>query len=147
PAVRRTRRKEITMAARGSAGSWPLTAPRGDPCIFVVFGAAGDMMRRLLVPALYNLACDGLLSPHFAIIGVAREPLTAAVFRERMSAEVRRYTTRKDFDTRVWADFSSRLHYAGGAFEDDATYGGVAGLLEALSAQYQTGGNAVFYLA
>jgi glucose-6-phosphate 1-dehydrogenase len=113
----------------------------------VVFGAAGDMMRRLLTPALYNLACDGLLSPRLAIIGVAREDLPAAEFRERMGVEVRRHTTRKDFDERVWADLAGRLHYVHGSFEDDATYSRLAGRLEELSTQHQTGGNALFYLA
>jgi glucose-6-phosphate 1-dehydrogenase len=124
-----------------------MTAPRGDPCLIVVFGAAGDMMRRLLVPALYNLACDGLLSSRLAIIGVAREPVATAAFRERLNADIRRYTTRKDFDDRIWGDLIGRVHYVAGSFEDEATYGATAGLLEALSTQHQTGGNALFYLA
>ncbi len=124
-----------------------MTAPRGDPCVLVVFGAAGDMTRRLLMPALHNLACDGLLSSRLAIIGVAQHPQTTAEFRERLSAEVRRFTTQKDFDARVWDDFVGRLHYVTGRFEDDTTYRGIAELLESLSAQYETGGNALFYLA
>ncbi|HZM44833.1 MAG TPA: glucose-6-phosphate dehydrogenase [Burkholderiales bacterium] len=124
-----------------------MTAPRGDPCVIVVFGAAGDMMRRLLVPALYNLACDGLLSSRLAIVGVAREATATAGFRERLNTEIRRYTTRKDFDDRVWADLVGRLHYVAGSFEEETTYGAVADLLETLSTQHQTGGNALFYLA
>jgi glucose-6-phosphate 1-dehydrogenase len=124
-----------------------MTAPRGDPCVVVVFGAAGDMMRRLLVPALYNLACDGLLSSRLAIIGAARETVATAEFRERLSAEVRRFTTQKTFDEGVWADLIARVHYLAGRFEDDSTYAGIAELLESLSAQYEIGGNALFYLA
>jgi glucose-6-phosphate 1-dehydrogenase len=105
------------------------------------------MMRRLLTPALYNLSCDGLLSPRLAIIGVAREPINTATFRDRLSADIRRYTTRKDVDAAIWADLVGRIHYVAGSFEDDATYAGSAELIEALSAQYQTGGNVLFYLA
>src|SRR5215831_18049896 len=124
-----------------------MTVPKGDPCILVVFGAAGDMMRRLLMPSLYNLACDGLLPQHIAIIGVARDEQSTEAFRNRMSAEVRRFTTRTDFDEAIWSDIRNRLEYAHGSFEDDATYERIAGLLETLSAQHETGGNALFYLA
>jgi glucose-6-phosphate 1-dehydrogenase len=124
-----------------------MAAPKGEPCVLVVFGAAGDMTRRLLVPSLYNLACDGLLSPGFAVIGVAHEPLTTQAFRERMSTEVRRFTTRKDFDERVWADLCGRLHYVTGRFEEDAAYGRIAELLDTLSGAHETGGSALFYLA
>ena len=104
-------------------------------------------MRRLLAPALYNLACDGLLSPRLAVIGVAREALTTAEFRDRLSADVRRFTTQKNFDAPAWDDLAGRLHYVEGRFEDDATYGTLVELLESLSARYETGGNALFYLA
>ena len=124
-----------------------MTTPKGDPCIIVVFGAAGDLTRRLLVPALYNLACDGLLSPHLAIIGVAAEALDTTQFRERLSADLRRFTTRNVVDEAVWADFVGRLHYLAGRFEDNATYAAIGALLERLDAPYGTGGNVLFYLA
>ena len=57
-----------------------MTAPRGDPCVVVIFGAAGDLTRRLLTPALYNLACDSLLPQRLAIVGVALEALDTAAF-------------------------------------------------------------------
>jgi len=124
-----------------------VTTPKGDPCIIVVFGAAGDLTRRLLVPALYNLACDGLLAPHLAIIGVAGEALDTLQFRDRLSTDIRRFTTRNAVDEVAWADLVGRLHYVSGRFEDDATYGRIFELLESLSRQYQTRGNALFYLA
>src|SRR5215813_6025064 len=99
-----------------------MTPHRGDPCVLVIFGAAGDMARRLLIPSLYNLACDGLLSPHFAIVGVAQRDLTTAQFREQLSSEARPHTTRKDFDAGIWADLVGRLHFVPGRFEDDTTY-------------------------
>ena len=44
----------------------------GDPCVMVIFGAGGDLTRRKLIPALYNLATDNLLSREFAVVGLAR---------------------------------------------------------------------------
>jgi glucose-6-phosphate 1-dehydrogenase len=55
--------------------------PTSQPCVLLVFGASGDLTKRLLVPALYNLACDGLLSDRFALLGAAMDPLTTDSFR------------------------------------------------------------------
>ena len=50
--------------------------PTSEPCIMLIFGASGDLTKRLLVPALYNLACDDLLNDNFAILGTAMDDLT-----------------------------------------------------------------------
>src|SRR4029453_12589266 len=59
-------------------------ARQGDPCVLVVFGASGDLTRRLLVPSLYNLAHDKLLTENFAVVGVARNESTHEEFRQAM---------------------------------------------------------------
>ena len=62
--------------------------PASQPCVLLIFGASGDLTKRLLVPALYNLACDGLLSENFALLGAAMDPLTTESFRQRMSEDI-----------------------------------------------------------
>ena len=57
------------------------TTPPAAPCTMVIFGASGDLTKRKLLPALYNLRKAGLLSDHFAVIGVARSPMTDDEFR------------------------------------------------------------------
>src|SRR5512143_3523595 len=84
------------------------TSPPTEPCIMLVFGASGDLTKRLLVPALYNLACDGLLSENFALVGTGLDDLTTDSFRERMSADIKRFHTRKEFDQAVWDKLVSR---------------------------------------
>ncbi len=79
----------------------PETSPPSEPCIMLIFGASGDLTKRLLVPALYNLACDGLLSPNFAVLGTANEPLTHEQFRERMTQNISKFHTRNQFDQPV----------------------------------------------
>ena len=60
-----------------------MRSARAEPCIFIMFGATGDLMRRKLLPALYNLAEEKLLPPGFQILGVARDAkLTEAQFRK-----------------------------------------------------------------
>ena len=62
-----------------------------DPCILVIFGASGDLTKRLLMPALFNLACDRLLPGRFAIVGIAMDEMTTEQFREKMTADIKKF--------------------------------------------------------
>jgi glucose-6-phosphate 1-dehydrogenase len=119
----------------------------GQPCVMVLFGASGDLAKRLLVPALYNLACDGLLPERFALVGVALDDLTTGQFREKLSRDVRQFSTRRDFDDRVWRDLERRLHYMAGHFDDAATFARLGQLVARVDAEEAIGGNVLYYLA
>ena len=87
----------------GSPPAAPVAAsPPGNPCVMVIFGASGDLTKRLLMPAIYNLACDGLLPDKFAIVGSAMDEWTTDQFRERMTADIKQFNTRNKFDQAVW---------------------------------------------
>src|SRR5262249_32750250 len=122
-------------------------APAGEPCVLVLFGASGDLTKRLLMPAFYNLACDGLLPKQFAIVGIAKDELSTEQLRAHMSADIKTLTTRATFDPRVWDEFVGRLHYTPGDFADLAAYQRLAELVARLDAEQQAGGNVLFYLA
>ena len=113
----------------------------------VVFGASGDLTKRLLVPALYNLACDGLLAENFAVLGTAMEPWTHEQFRERMSTEILKFHTRKEFDQGVWDKLVARFQYVPGSFTEAATLQAVKAEANRLDADHQAEGNRLFYLA
>ena len=66
----------------------PRVGKQGDPCVMVIFGAAGDLTARLLLPALYNLARANLLSKEFAVLGVARSQMTDEDFRKSIKEDV-----------------------------------------------------------
>jgi len=70
----------------------------------VIFGASGDLTKRLLVPALYNLACDGLLNPNFAVLGTAMDDWTTEQFRARMNEDILKFHTRPEFEKVAWDD-------------------------------------------
>jgi glucose-6-phosphate 1-dehydrogenase len=123
------------------------TTASGDPCILVIFGASGDLTKRLLMPALYNLACDGLLPRQFAIVGIALDELSTEEFRARMTTTIQAFTTRSTVDPHVWGEFVNRLHYTPGNFADPAAFQRLAALVAKLDAEYQAGGNVLFYLA
>jgi glucose-6-phosphate 1-dehydrogenase len=123
------------------------TAPAAPPCLIVLFGASGDLTKRLLMPAFYNLACDKLLPQKFAIAGIALDEMSSEQFRSRMTTDIKQFKTRQTFDEKVWNDFVNRLSYTHGNFAEGATYQRLAELIRKLEGQYQTGGNIIFYLA
>ena len=126
------------------------TTPPTAPCILVVFGATGDMCRRLLIPALYNLARDGLLADRFAVLGTAIDPIDTMQYRALMGSEtqgLRRFHTRSEFDESRWAALAGHIHYLPGDFEDRGHYRKLDSVLARLDAEYETGGNYLFYLA
>lgn len=117
------------------------------PCVMVIFGASGDLTRRLLLPAIYNLVCDGLLPETFAIVGMALDDMTTAEFREKQRANIREFSTRKTFDLEKWEWLESRLYYTPGDFSDLAAFERLKHLVAEVDGKVQAGGNALVYLA
>ncbi|PYX10129.1 MAG: glucose-6-phosphate dehydrogenase [Acidobacteria bacterium] len=117
-----------------------------DPCIMVIFGAAGDLTRRKLVPALYNLAKAELLSREFAILGVAHSPMSDDDFRKKLADDIRQYAG-SDIDREIWEWFNRRLYYMTGDFGDKNIYAQLKSKLGELDKQHSTHGDYFFYLA
>src|SRR5437016_4048327 len=88
------------------------------PCVMVVFGAAGDLTKRKLVPALYNLGKENLLPTNFAVVGVSVDDLNDDAFREQVTA----FLNKEDHGSAAWQWFSERLKYERGEFADSNTY-------------------------
>jgi glucose-6-phosphate 1-dehydrogenase len=125
-------------------------APRigkpADPCIMVIFGASGDLTRRKLIPALYNLAKAQLLSREFAVIGVSHSDLSTEDFRKKVAEDMDKFATGEvDPDLREW--FVRRMHYLSGEFGDQSVYPKLKELLEKVDKDHSTHGNYFFYLA
>jgi glucose-6-phosphate 1-dehydrogenase len=117
----------------------------GDPCVLVIFGATGDLTKRKLIPALYNLARNGLLAREFAVVGFAREELSHDEFRRQMAAGARQFCA--DLDPALWGPIEQRLYYTGGDFTEAAPYTRLRQLLEKVDAECGTGASYLFYLA
>ena len=118
-----------------------------DACAVVIFGASGDLTRRKLMPALYNLAWGRSLAGGFAVIGVARRDKTDESFRVDMREAVTAFSRRKPIDDALWADFERGLSYVRGAADDPSTYESLRAHLERVDAERGTRGNRLFYLA
>ncbi|MBV9427989.1 MAG: glucose-6-phosphate dehydrogenase [Bradyrhizobiaceae bacterium] len=125
----------------------PQSPPRpAGPCCFVIFGASGDLTKRLLVPALYNLAAARLLPDEFAVIGVARGDLSDDAFRSRMRDALREFAT-GPVSPEIVRDLTARFSYLRGDFDDPNTYRSLCEKLGAADRTCHTGGNCLFYLA
>ncbi|HUD70984.1 MAG TPA: glucose-6-phosphate dehydrogenase [Dongiaceae bacterium] len=118
----------------------------GDPCVFVIFGASGDLVRRKLIPSLYNLDEDGLLPKEFCILGVAREEIDTPAFRERIVESLGEHATRP-IDQKRRDHLVARAEFLCGDYADPGTYKAMRDRLAAIDQKYKTGGNYLYYLA
>ena len=119
----------------------------GDACAVVIFGASGDLTRRKLMPALYNLAVSRALPGGFAVVGQARREKSDDQFRAEMKEGIASFSRRKPIDPAVWADFERGISYVAGTFEDPKTYKKLRAHLEELDKERGTRGNRLYYFA
>jgi glucose-6-phosphate 1-dehydrogenase len=118
----------------------------GDACVMVIFGAAGDLTRRKLIPALYNLAKQQLLSREFAVVGLSHGSMSTDDFRKWVTDDIKHYAgTGADLDVIEW--FLRRVYYITGEFDDKNVYSQLKDALSKIDEDHSTHGNHLFYLA
>ncbi|MBA3747070.1 MAG: glucose-6-phosphate dehydrogenase [Solirubrobacterales bacterium] len=116
------------------------------PTALVIFGATGDLARRKLLPALYNLAHEGALPEHFALVGNARSELSDEEFREKAVDAVKEFSRRPP-DEKVLAKLFEHARYVPGAFDEDRVYEGIVTTLGEVDEQAGRSLNRCFYLS
>jgi len=139
----------MTAAGQGN----PLRDPRDrrlprvpGPCALVVFGVTGDLARKKLIPAVYDLANRGLLPPGFVLLGFARRDWQDGDF-EQLARKAAMEGARTEFREEVWQRLAEATKFLPGSFDDDAAFDRLAQTLKDLDASHGTGGNAAFYLS
>jgi glucose-6-phosphate 1-dehydrogenase len=128
------------------AASAPASARKGDPCTIVIFGASGDLTKRKLIPALYNLAHDHLLPDELAIVAFARRDIGTDAFREKMRAEVAEHVG-QTFDPTIWQWLEERIYYQRGDLATQQHFADLQHTLDEVEQRHHTRGNVLFYLA
>ena len=128
------------------AQSAPPKANPAGPCLMVIFGASGDLTRRKVIPALYNLSQSGYLPRNFAVIGFAIDAMNTEQFRAAVTAGVRDLAE-APVEPAAWQSFVERLHYLQGDLQDSAAYDRLRSLMDELSGSHGTEGNCLYYLA
>jgi glucose-6-phosphate 1-dehydrogenase len=144
----------MPQTAQVIASSPRRRAKPADPCAMVIFGAGGDLTKRLLAPALYNLSRTKMLPENFALIGVGLARRTAESWRDHL------YETLKSFvgaasaefdpdriDEAAWSRLTEKMSYVQGDLNESGLYAKLGEHLEEVAHNHNTGGNVMFYLA
>ena len=116
------------------------------PCGMVLFGVTGDLSRKKIMPAIYDLANRGLLPPGFSLVGFARRDWADQDFAQIVHDSVKQYA-RTEFREEVWNQLSEGFRFVPGNFDDDLAFDHLRRTMEELDQARGTGGNHAFYLA
>ena len=142
------------MSAEEKSGTGnPLRDPRdrrlsriAGPSSLVIFGVTGDLARKKLIPAVYDLANRGLLPPSFSLVGFGRRPWSNEEFAAQVKESVQAHA-RTDFNENVWKQLAEGIRFVEGGFDSDEAFEHLKETLEDLDAQRGTRGNHAFYLS
>jgi glucose-6-phosphate 1-dehydrogenase len=118
-----------------------------EPCTVVLFGASGDLAKRKVIPAMYDLAVHNALGERYAIVGFARTSMTDDSFRSTVGEAAKSISEVGPIDPKQWDAFSSNLYYHPGEYNKPESYTDLAKRLTALEAEKKLGGNRLFYLS
>src|ERR1700752_4867286 len=97
-----------------------------DPCAVILFGASGDLAKRKVIPAMFDLAVHNSLGSRYAIVGFARTPMNDDSFRTATSDAAKSMSDIGPVDPAKWDEFSSNLHYSPGDYSDQNAYAQLA---------------------
>jgi len=118
-----------------------------DSCAVILFGASGDLAKRKVLPAMYDLAQHSALGERYAIVGFARTPMTNESFRSMAGDAAKTISEVGPIDPAKWDEFAKNLHYAHGDYGDQNSYAELAKILQTLDVEKDLGGNRLFYLS
>jgi glucose-6-phosphate 1-dehydrogenase len=121
--------------------------PSAPPCAFVIFGASGDLAKRKLIPALYELAREKLLPNEFALVGFSRSEMSDDAFRKVCREALDKHARTKPIDDAVWKRLSGAMRYQRGDYGTPEDYDKLAGVLDRFDQKFGTAGNRLFYLS
>ena len=118
-----------------------------DPCAMVIFGASGDLTKRKLIPAVFDLARQGMLPPGFTVIGVGRTEMSTESFREYMLGAMKEFGRYQQSDEVLWQSFAKNLSYitANSGVVDEFLR--LKNEFERITDERKSGGNYLFYLS
>jgi glucose-6-phosphate 1-dehydrogenase len=118
------------------------------PFTLTIFGASGDLAKRKLFPAVYNLFQDGLIGDAFGVIGYARSSMESkGGIVEFVKAALEAHVENFDASSEMWSRFSQHLHYVQGPYDQADGFKDLAKVIEQLEDQYNSHGNRVFHIS
>ncbi len=117
-----------------------------NPCVMVIFGATGDLTKRKLFPALYNLAKEKFLPENFAVVAVGRQEISNEDFRVKIKEDLKEFVG-NSVDNKLIDWFEERTYYSGGDFGEAKTFKNLQKAIAEAAKDHGAPGNYFFYLA
>ncbi len=121
--------------------------PSASPCALVIFGASGDLAKRKLIPAIYEMAREKLLPEQFVLVGYARSQLTDQQYRDECREAVQKFARTKPVDPTVWKKIESNIGYVQGDYGSHDGHDKLNCYLEKMDKEKGTAGDRLFYLS
>jgi glucose-6-phosphate 1-dehydrogenase len=118
-----------------------------DACTVVLFGASGDLAKRKVIPAMFDLARHNSLGPQYAIVGYARTPMSDESFRGSIGDAAKNMSEIGPIDPKKWEEFASNLYYQPGEYGKAEDFAKLAQRLKELESDKKLAGNRLFYLS
>jgi glucose-6-phosphate 1-dehydrogenase len=118
-----------------------------EPCAIVLFGASGDLAKRKVIPALFDLAAHDSLGERYSVVGFARTPMTDESFRSTAGEAAKTISEGGPIDPAKWNEFAANLFYSPGDYGDQEAYAKLSRRLTELDASHDLCGNRIFYLS
>ncbi len=118
-----------------------------EPCTVVLFGASGDLAKRKVIPAMFDLAQHKALGARYAIIGFSRTAMTDESFRSTIGEAAKTISEVGPIDPQQWSEFAANLYYSPGDYGKPESYVALAKRLKEISEAKQLGGNLLFYIS
>ncbi len=118
-----------------------------EPCTVVLFGASGDLAKRKVIPAMFDLAQHKALGARYAIIGFSRTAMTDESFRSTIGEAAKTISEVGPIDPQQWSEFAANLYYSPGDYGKPESYEALAKRLKEISEAKQLGGNILFYIS
>src|SRR5688572_4825061 len=123
-----------------------MTTRSPAPCVVVIFGASGDLMKRKLAPALYNLQTEGLIAERTAIVGSSRTRFTDEEFRKELREDLSEFS-RNPLDEATWEKVARDIFYVPGDVTDESSWADLKKRLAEIDEECGTQGNRIWYMA
>ena len=120
---------------------------KSQPTIFVIYGATGDLCRRKLAPALYNLLLDGWMPEKFSIIGTGRTPLTTEEFKSKLLQGINQFSRNGKVTDDKWKIFSEHIFYEAADLNNYETYQGICNQIALQEKEWNEKAYVIHYLA
>ena len=121
--------------------------PSAPPCAVVIFGASGDLAKRKLIPAIYELARQKLLSDKFALVGYSRSEMSDDQYRQECREAVQKFARTKPVDDAIWKRIEASISYCRGDYGSKDDHARLHGMLEKIDEKFGTASNRLFYLS